>query len=184
MIENIFAKISDEKIFETVVVIITDAHSLAPARVGDAGFGGDISEGAVAIVFEEMRSGLLSGREALKARAIHQKNVEPAVVVVIVESDATTRGLEQIFILMLAAVDGFCIQSRLAGDIGEAEPRAKPASASAGSSGKRETVGVEGRASLRHFPQRQCQCRLADCLEKCAARRGQNGGTFPELARA
>src|SRR6202035_3933924 len=133
---------------------ITDTHSLSPARMGHAGFGRDIGKSPVAIVFEEMRSGFLTGWKALKARAVHQKNVQPAVVVVIVESDAATRGLEQVFILMLAAVDGLCVQSRFARNVDETQPQA-------GArfrwlvSGREKSTGLEGTRQCQDTIERQ-----------------------------
>src|SRR2546427_6203749 len=64
-----------------------------------------------------MRRRLLAPGETFQPRSIHQENVEPAVVVVIIKSNAAASGLKQIFVLVLAAVDCFGIQPRLAGDI-------------------------------------------------------------------
>jgi len=121
VVENIFAEVGDEEIVETVVVVVADADGLSPAGMGEAGFGGDIGEGAVAIIFEEMRGGLLAGGETFEAGSIDEKNVEPAVVVVIVEGDAAACGLEEIFIFVLAAEDGFGVEAGFAGDVEEGD---------------------------------------------------------------
>lgn len=86
----------------------------------DAGLRGNVGEGAVAIIAKEMRSRLASGWKAFQPRSIHKKNIEPAVVVVIVKSYAATRGFEEIFIFVLAAKNCFRIQSGLTPDIDEA----------------------------------------------------------------
>ena len=81
-------------------------------------FSGDVGEGSVAIVFEEMRSRFLSpAGNPSKTRTIHQKNVQPAVVVVVVKRDAAAGGLEQIFVFVLAAEDGFGVEAGRAPDI-------------------------------------------------------------------
>src|SRR5207249_4346643 len=74
-------------------------------------------ECAVSIIFEKMGRWLLALGETFQARSVHQENVEPAVVVVIVKSHAAASGLKQIFVLVLAAVDCFGVQSGFAGDI-------------------------------------------------------------------
>ena len=124
VIEHVLAEVGDEQVIVAVVVVVADADALSPAGVSDAGFGGDIGESAVAIVLEQMRGGLLAGGEAFQARAVHQKNIEPAVVVVIVEGDAAAGGFEQIFILVLAAENRFGVESGFFRDVDEIDARA------------------------------------------------------------
>ena len=83
---------------------------------------GDVGESAVAIVFEEAIGGLLAGGKAFQARAVHQENIEPAIVVVIVESDAATGGLQQIFVLVLAAKNHFGVEAGFFRDVDEIDP--------------------------------------------------------------
>ena len=71
----------------------TDADGLSPARMNQARLCGDISERAVAIIFVQAIGGLLSRRKTPKARAVHKENIEPTIVVVIIEGDAATGGL-------------------------------------------------------------------------------------------
>ena len=54
VIHHILAKVGDEQIIPTIVVIISNTHALSPARVSDAGFGRHIRECAVAIVAKQM----------------------------------------------------------------------------------------------------------------------------------
>ena len=42
--------VGDKQIFETVVVVVTDAHSAGPARFEQPRFLGDVRECAVAVV--------------------------------------------------------------------------------------------------------------------------------------
>jgi len=71
-VENIFSEVGDEEIVETIVIVVADTDSLSPAGMEQAGFGGDVGEGAVAIVFEEMRRGFLSGGKTFEAPAVHE----------------------------------------------------------------------------------------------------------------
>src|SRR5437667_6011710 len=117
VVKHVLAKIGDEEIFEAVIVVIANADPLSPAGVGYASLQSNVGECAVSIIFEEMGRWFLALGETFQARSVHQENVEPAVVVVIIKSNAAASGLKQIFVLVLAAVDCFGIQPRLAGDI-------------------------------------------------------------------
>ena len=117
VIKNVLAKVADKEVLEAVIVVIANADALSPAGVGYASLQSNVGECAVSIIFEEMGRWLLALGETFQARSVHQENVEPAVVVVIIKSNAAASGLKQIFVLVLAAVDCFGIQPRLAGDI-------------------------------------------------------------------
>src|SRR4029077_9899939 len=93
VVEDVLAEVGDEEIVEAVVVVIADADGLPPAGMNEARLSGDVGESTVAIIFVQAIGGLLAGRKAFQTRAIHQENIEPAIVVVIVEGDAATGGL-------------------------------------------------------------------------------------------
>src|SRR5690242_10904786 len=96
VIKNVLAKVAHEEIFKAVVIVIADANTLPPAGVGYACLQSNICESAVTIVLEKMRCWLLAFGETFQARSIHQENIEPAVIVVIVESNATAGSLEKV----------------------------------------------------------------------------------------
>src|SRR5579863_5123397 len=121
VIENVLAEVRDEQIVPAIVVIVADADALSPARMRDSSLQSHVGESSVAIVAEKMRSWFVAGGEALKARSVHQKYIEPAIVVVVVEGNAASSSLEQIFILVLAAVDGLGIQAGLACNVEEGD---------------------------------------------------------------
>ena len=121
VIENVLAVVSYEQIFEAIVVIISNANALPPAAMAQSSFCGHVGECAVAIVLEQMRRGFVSRGKAFQSRAIHQKNVEPAVVVVVVEGHSAAGGLQQIFVLMFSAKNGFHVQTGFAADIYKAD---------------------------------------------------------------
>ena len=58
-----------------------------------------------------MRSRLLAGWKSFEPPTVHQKNVQPAVVVVIVKCNAAAGGFEQIFVFVLAAIDCFRVEA-------------------------------------------------------------------------
>ena len=119
VIQNILTVVGDEEVIEAVVVVIADADALSPTGTAETGFVGDVGEGAVTIVLEEVRARFLAFGEAFQTRAVYDKDVEPAVVVVIVEGNSAAGRLEQIFVLVLSAKDGFGIQARFRCDINE-----------------------------------------------------------------
>jgi hypothetical protein len=105
VVEGIFAVVGDVEIGETVVVVVADGYAdavVAIAGVGEAGFFGDVGEGAVGILAVEAVPvfGVLAV-EFLglvhwigQLAAVHQENVEEAVVVVIEEGDASAHGFD------------------------------------------------------------------------------------------
>ena len=78
---------------------------------------GDVSERAVAIVFEKVGHRFLPLGETFEPPAVDKKNVEPAIVVVVIECDAAAGGFEEIFVFVLAAIDGFCVETGFFGDV-------------------------------------------------------------------
>src|SRR6266404_2543211 len=174
VVENVFSEVGDEEIVGAVVVVVAHAHGLPPSGMEQAGFGGDVRESAVAIVFEETVRGFLSGGKTFEAPAVDEKNVEPAVVVVIVESDAAAGGFEKILVFVLAAVNGFGVQARFARDVqkGNAEiGRGSSGGGSLSSGAPRKECGhprVRERQG-EHFLEREHQRGAAERLEKCAA---------------
>src|ERR1700730_4682547 len=95
VVEAIFAEVGDVDVGPAVVVVVGDGDAEAPALVGDAGFGGDIGEGAVVIIVEESGArGRLDAFHGGDRRAVNEIDVEPAIVVVIEESDAGAGSVE------------------------------------------------------------------------------------------
>ena len=69
-----------------------------------------------------MRDGLLPFGKAFEAPAVHQKNIQPIVVVVVVEGDAAACCFQQIFVFVFAAENCFCVEAGFARDIDETNP--------------------------------------------------------------
>src|ERR1700752_5275589 len=64
-----------------------------------------------------MRDRFIACGKPFGAKAIYDKNVEPAVIVVIVKGDSTAGSLEQVLIFVLSTEDGFYVQAGFASDI-------------------------------------------------------------------
>ena len=80
--------------------------------MSEPGFQGDVRKSAIAVVFEKMVDRLLAGGKSLEASSIHQEDIQPTIVVVIVERDTAACSFEEILVLVLAAEGGFCIEPR------------------------------------------------------------------------
>src|SRR5205814_456719 len=154
VVEDVFPEVRDEEIVEAVVIVIADADALSPAGMKQAGFGGDVGESAVAIVFEKMIGGFLAGGKTFEAPAVDEKNVQPAVVVIIVEGDAAAGGFEKIFIFVLAAENGFGVEAGFARDVEEGN--AKIVRGSNGG-GLRRNVALRKESGQPIFRERQCE---------------------------
>jgi hypothetical protein len=81
----------------------------------------NVGKSAVAIVLEQMRDGFLSRRKPFEAGAVHQEDIEPAIVVVVVERDTAAGCFEKIFVLVRAAKNCLDVKARLLGHVEEAD---------------------------------------------------------------
>src|SRR5437764_5919887 len=93
----------DENIVVTVIVVIPDGNTESKHLHVEAGFVGYVGEGAVVIVVIELRGGMLLD-VAGPVHAVYEKNVRPAVIVVIDEGDARAHGFRQEFLAERAIV--------------------------------------------------------------------------------
>src|SRR5579859_3140702 len=95
VIEAVFAVVGYVDVRPAIVVVVGDGDAEAPALVSDAGLVSDVSKRAVMVVVEEHGAGrwfpALNGGDR---GTVEEINVEPAVVVVIEESDAGARGVD------------------------------------------------------------------------------------------
>ena len=123
MIEPVLAVVSNVEILPAVVVVIADADALSPTRSGEAGLCSDIRESSVVIVAIEMISRRWSGRKRFEPGSVHQKNIGPAVIVVIKDRDAGAGGLDDVFLGVDAAEDLLHGEARFFGYVGEVGDR-------------------------------------------------------------
>ena len=137
------------------LVPVTDGRSTLSVPTADAGFRGHIDKSSVAIVFEKMRHRLLARGKSIESRTVHQKNVEPAVVVVIIESDAAAGCLEQIFVFVFAAEERLDVESGILRDVDEADAEVAWLRGGSGSSSRGLRRGGQFCASEQRAGQRK-----------------------------
>src|SRR5262249_29762827 len=119
VIENVPAPIRYEQIVEAVVIVVAYAAALAPAGVSQAGLCGDVGERSVAVVVKQVAGGVLASRR-LKGSAVHEENIEPAVVVVVEERGAAAHHLEEKGLLVgMAGYISRAQEAGFGGDVGE-----------------------------------------------------------------
>ena len=116
-VKNVLAPIGDEEIVKAVVVIVSDTHSLAPPRADEPGLLRDIRECAVAVIPVEMIRWSLAAGKALQPRSVDHEEVQPAVLIVIVEGHSATGRVQDVFPGVFTAVIDLIPQAGLDGNV-------------------------------------------------------------------
>src|SRR5207249_2640242 len=125
VIQDVLPPVGHKKVIKAIVIVISDAATLSPARPSQSCLPRHLGKRPVAIIVEEEIRGRGAEWEPLESAAVHKKNVEPAVAVVIEEGYATTHLLEEILIVMYAPVDiEGSAQASLGGDVNQRKPQA------------------------------------------------------------
>jgi len=120
VIEDVASPVGDEQIGIAIVVVVTDATSLSPARAGQACLLRDVGESAVAIVVKQVAGGVAIPLRRNKACSIHQKDIEPAIVVVIEQGEAASHLFQKKLLVRGAAGNVFgAQQARRSRHVGE-----------------------------------------------------------------
>ncbi len=96
VVQAVLPQVRDEEVIEAIVVVVADAHAVCPAGRLQPGLLGDIGEGAVAIVLVQPVRRLR--RIAVQSCARQQKDIHPAIVVVIDECAAAAVGFENVLL--------------------------------------------------------------------------------------
>src|SRR4030095_8936960 len=105
VVKDIVPPVGDQEVIKPVVVVIPDTYALSPSRFRQSGLLCYIGERSVTIVSEKAVS--RSWRSCtLQGLAIHEKNVLPAVVVIVKEGCTTTGRFKDIFVLVAPTVYG------------------------------------------------------------------------------
>ena len=97
-IEPVLAPVGDEQIVVAVVVVVAGAAPW-PQPLAQPGARRDVLERAVAAIAIEVVRRLLALRKSLQRGAVHEKDVDPAVAVVVEGGGAGARGLDQVLVL-------------------------------------------------------------------------------------
>jgi len=119
VIKGILPVITDEEIFESIIVVITNTNPLSPTGARETCSDRDIGKRAVAIVLKQMAGWLFRFGKSFEMLAIHEEDVEPSIVVVVVKCDSAAGCLEKIFVLLHSTENGLGVQTCLASNIDE-----------------------------------------------------------------
>jgi hypothetical protein len=77
------AVVGHKQIEMPVVVIITDAHTLAPAVVNKACFICEVLERSVMVIVVQVIRGFFAFGKPIQSPAVQQENVQPSIIIVI-----------------------------------------------------------------------------------------------------
>ena len=75
-VKNILTVVSDEDIFKTIIVIVTDGHSTGPTCAQQSGFFGDIGKRSIPIILVQAVAGIGNG---LRPYAYRKAQRYPAI---------------------------------------------------------------------------------------------------------
>src|SRR5260370_31019511 len=89
-----------------VIVVIGDSHAHAPAAMRQAGFLGDVLEGAVGFLVIKGDHRVTAGAHAFDGGTVDEDDVEPAIVIAIEESSAAAGGIDHLVRFGSSNVDG------------------------------------------------------------------------------
>ena len=90
VVEDAATYIGDVDVFPAVIVVVADAHTHAPSAMVQARLCSNIGEGAVAVIVIELAGRTSAAPQIFQSGPIHEKNIQPAIVVVVQEGDPTT----------------------------------------------------------------------------------------------
>ena len=118
-IQPVLSPVADEQIVVPVGVVVADARPLSPSACRKSRLRRHVFERAVALVPVQLIHGRGVRWKSFEGRAVHEKQVEPAVLVVIDGRDAGAGGLEQVFVGRGTAEHRRAVEARGAGDVAE-----------------------------------------------------------------
>ena len=98
MVQPILSVIRDIQVFPPVIVIVPNANSLPPTRGSKSGFLGHVRKSTVMIVAVQVAGWFLSAWKAFELGAVDQKNVRPAIVVVVENRDSRAGRLNDVLL--------------------------------------------------------------------------------------
>src|ERR1700749_3811204 len=94
-VQSVLPVVRHKQIVIAVVVIVPNTAGLPPTRLMfQTRARSYVSERSIPIILEQMASWLLSRWEPLQSPSVHEKQIKPAVIVVVVKSQPTASGLQ------------------------------------------------------------------------------------------
>ena len=88
----------DEQVGPLIIVVISNCASHCPAGITDTGLVRDVRERAIVIVSVERAFRLFALCRHLDGGRIGEKNIEPAVAIVVEEQNSSGHGFDQVFL--------------------------------------------------------------------------------------
>src|ERR1035438_926948 len=116
-IETILSEVGTENVFETIVIVITDAYPVRPSGCMQAGTLGRVGESTIPIVFVESICG--RSRCTLQSGSTQQEDVHPSVIVVVKKSAAAAIRFQDVLLRFHSSIDRGLVQSGRLGYIHE-----------------------------------------------------------------
>lgn len=116
-VQNVVAEIGTEDVVEAIIVVVPDANAASPTDAMQSGSLGNVCKRSIAIVLVQAIGGAFGS--AVETCAGENEEIHPAVVVVIDESAAATRGFDDVLVAFNAAVNDGRVQSTFLRDIDE-----------------------------------------------------------------
>src|ERR1700747_3259053 len=164
VIEPIFSVICDVKIFPAVVVIVSYAYALAPACRSETRTRRHVSKSSIVIVVIQVIGRSTFGREARDRRSIHEKNIRPAVVIIIKDCHTCAGAFEDVCAAMIAARNVCCSQSCLLSHVSELGDLCRAALGPGGCSSPHTS-----RNDLPNYEQHPADAGVHRCTPSCFA---------------
>ena len=110
--------VSTEQVVPAVIVVIAHANAGSPAGPSQTGLSRDVGKGSIPVIFVEVRGGgILRCVGFSQTYSVRQIDIQPAIVVIVEESQAAALYLDQVFLGFGSSPHIGNGQSRLLGDV-------------------------------------------------------------------
>src|SRR5204863_5033526 len=111
VIQNIFPVIRHEKIFVSIVIVISNAYALSPAGMRKTGFFRHVRKSSIVIVTVQVICWLFLAGNGIESGSVHYENIRPAIIVIIENGYAGSGGFKDEFLCIDAAECVWSIQA-------------------------------------------------------------------------
>ena len=105
MIKTILAIVGDVEVLPSVIVVVAHAYPLPPSACRESSLHRHIGKSSIVIISVQMIGRGLSPGKSFEGRAIHQKNIRPAIIVIIEDCRTRSGSLDDVFLRVLPSED-------------------------------------------------------------------------------
>ena len=99
-IENILTVIGDKQIVVSVVIIVSHAGPLPPARAKQLGVSSHIRKGSILVIVVEVTDGFLPLRKTFQRCSVDKKDIWVSIVVIVEESYTAACGFQYVLFVI------------------------------------------------------------------------------------